>query len=158
MTDEMYSQSALFFFLLTLDDRVATDATIKAIELIRLRLTAKGVHAENPQIAMEIMVRGCLECWTLVRFRFQKEQIKIVNSKALIWPHHIDLSPWKEFQKRAGENDLIAVALVHVLGVPENIVASCLNVSEGTIRYRVGRGLSLLGQLNRPSTSPIQYS
>lgn len=158
MTDEIYTQSALFFFLLTLDDRVATEATVKTIELIRHRLAAKGPHADNPQVAKEILVRSCLESWTLVRFRFQKEQIKVINSKTLVWPHHIDLNPWKEFQKRASENDLMAVTFVHVLGIPEAIVASCLNISEGTIRYRVGHGLSLLGQLNRPSTNSLQYS
>lgn len=159
MTDEIFCKSALFFFLLTLDDKVATEATFKTIDMIRARLSARGPLAhQNSEIALETLVRCCIEHWSLVRFRFQKDKIQVINSKALIWPNHIDLNPWKEFQKRASENDLMAVTLVHVLGIPETLLARCLNVSEGTVRYRVGNGLALLGQLNRPSSGAIQFS
>jgi hypothetical protein len=158
MTDELISKSALFFFLLTLDDKLATEATTKTIENVRSRLhrRAGASVSENPDL--ETLVRCCLEYWQIARYRFRKEQIQLVNSRALRWPDHIDLNPWKEFQKRAPEAELIAVTWVHVLGIPEALLARCLNVSEGTIRYRVGNALALLGQLNRPIMSSIQFS
>lgn len=158
MTDEIISKCTLFFFLLTLDDKIATETTIKSIqELKRVQLQRVGASAfENSDL--EPLIKICMKEWFHIRQRYKKEQIQIINTKALNWPEHIDLNPWKEFQKQAPENDLIAVTWVHVLGVSELTLARCLNLSEGTIRYRVGNGLSLLGQLNRPNISTLQFT
>jgi DNA-directed RNA polymerase specialized sigma24 family protein len=159
MTDEVISKSALFFFLLTLDDKLAQQATQKSLEEFSLRSKAPFSGAsfeENPEL--EIALQCCLRQWQLVRSQFRKEQSQILMSSWLRWPEHVDLNPWKEFQKKCPENEFLAVTCVHVLGYSEATLARCLGVSEGTVRYRVGIGLTLLGQLNRPTMSSIPYS
>jgi hypothetical protein len=158
MPDEIIGKSALFFFLLTFNDRIATDATVKIIEVIKNRSSRRTGASSVEDTNLECMIECCMEHWQTLHTRFSKEKVQIVSSKLLQWPEHIDLNPWKEFQKRAPENELIAVTWVHVLGIPEQILARALKVSEGTIRYRVGKGLSLLGQLNRPNISSLQFT
>ncbi len=158
MTDELITKSALFFFLLTLDDKITTEATSKALEALRDQGQPKAGASFFDDSNLESLIKCCLAQWQKIRSHFRKEQIQVISTTALRWPEHIDLNPWKEFQKRAPENELIAVTWVHIIGVPEAVLARCMNVSEGTIRYRVGNGLSLLGQLNRPNISSIQFS
>lgn len=158
MTDELITKSALFFYLLTLDDKITTEATAKTLETLRTQGQQKAGASFIDDSNLESIIKCCLWQWQKIRTHFRKEQIQIISTNALRWPDHIDLNPWKEFQKRAPESELIAVTWVHILGVSETLLARCMNVSEGTIRYRVGNGLSLLGQLNRPNISSIQFS
>lgn len=158
MSDDLISKCALFFFLLTLDDSIANEATSKTLKLFKKQIrNIPGASAFN-STNIESLIELCLKEWLVIRPKLRREQIKLISSKALKWPEHIDLNPWKEFQKYVPENELIAVIWVHVLGVSEATLARCLNVSEGTVRYRVGRGLSLLGQLNRPNISSLQFT
>jgi hypothetical protein len=156
MTDELINKSALFFYLLTLDDKLATEATRKALELMQVRGNKKIVPSQESEV--ELMLKCCLEEWFKLRPRLHKDQTQVTTTTALRWPEHLDLNPWKEFQKRAPEPELIAVACVHVLGFSEATLARCLNLTDGTIRYRIGKGLALLGQLNRPGAGLFQYS
>lgn len=165
MSDELINTCALFFFLITLDDKIATEATIKTIRTFKQQHSKSSSSTSSPnELAashtqeIEKLVKLCLQEWEYIRTHFRKERIQIINTKSLHWPEHIDLNPWKEFQKQAPEKELIAVTWVHILGVSEALLAHCLNQSEGTIRYRVGNGLVLLGQLNRPNISALQFS
>lgn len=177
MSDDLINTCALFFFLITLDDKIATDATIKTIRTFKQKYSkpaatasfksarsstnseeSSGMPTSSYSQDIEILVKLCLQEWESIRIHFRKERIQIINTKSLHWPEHIDLNPWKEFQKQAPEKELIAVTWVHVLGISEAILAHCMNQSEGTVRYRVGNGLVLLGQLNRPNISALQFS
>lgn len=164
MSDELINTCALFFFLITLDDKIATEATIKTIRTFRQKHSKPSSTPASDELTksqsqdIEILVKLCLQEWDSIRTHFRKERIQIINTKSLHWPEHIDLNPWKEFQKQAPEKELIAVTWVHVLGISEALLAHCLNQSEGTVRYRVGNGLVLLGQLNRPNISALQFS
>jgi len=162
MLEELISTCALFYFLITLDDKIATDATIRTLRLFKQNNKLKIQSAQNENFKnsseMESLIKLCLQEWHQIRIHFRKERIQIINTKSLHWPEHIDLNPWKEFQKNAPEKELVAVTLVHVLGISESLLARCLNQSEGTIRYRVGNGLALLGQMNRPNISSLQFS
>lgn len=168
MSDDLINTCALFFFLITLDDKIATEATIKTIRTFKQKYQKPSTPVNQSSLAeeqaktfsrdMEILIKLCLQEWEYIRTHFRKERIQIINTKSLHWPEHIDLNPWKEFQKQAPEKELIAVTWVHVLGISESLLAQCLNQSEGTVRYRVGNGLVFLGQLNRPNISALQFS
>lgn len=156
MTDELISKSALFFYLLALDDKIATSAVQKVLELFQAqqRLQSKALDHND----LEVIIKLCLNHWQKIKPHLKKDRLHLISTKNIKWPEHLDLNPWKEFQKLAPENELIAVIWVHILGVPESLLARCLNTTEGTIRYRVGNGLSLLGQLNRPSINSSQFT
>lgn len=158
MTDEIIRKSALFFFLLTLDDQLARTATAKALTALKLRLKQRSGASAHEDSDLETALQCCLEQWNSIKPLVSSEKTKLINTKSLLWPEHIDLNPWKDFKKKCSEPELIAVIGIHVLGLSEATLSRCLKVSEGTIRYRVGHGLSLLGQLNRPTVSSIQFS
>lgn len=158
MTDEIIRKSALFFFLLTLDEDLSERATENALLALRYRLKEQAGASAFEDSNLELAIKCCLEQWQLIRSQSNHEQPQIINIKALQWPEHIDLNPWKDFQKKCSESELLSVICVHILGLPEAALARCLRVSEGTIRYRVGNALALLGNLNRPSIGDIQYS
>lgn len=158
MSDEIIVKSALFFFLLTLDEKATQEATEKALYKFKLRAPAISENTAPTSSHWETALDCWLEEWQFVRKNFRRTQSQVIMSKSLRWPENLDLGPWKEFQKRAPENELIAVLCIHVIGLPEEMLARSLKISEGSVRYRVGRGLTLLGQLNRPNISSIQYS
>lgn len=158
MTDDLISKCALFFFLLTLDDNTADEATTKIIKSFKKQVQKiSGASAFN-STNIDTLIGLCMKEWFILRRRTHRDHIKLISSKSLKWPEHVDLNPWKEFQKFAPENELLSVIWVHIIGVSEAQLARCLGVSEGTIRYRVGNGLSLLGQLNRPNLSTLQFT
>ncbi|MEY4617490.1 MAG: hypothetical protein RJB66_2450 [Pseudomonadota bacterium] len=158
MTDEIIRKSALFFLLLTLDEEFSKEATRQALIELSNRLKEQAGASALEDSDLELAIRCCIEQWKLTRSQVYSNQSQLISIKALQWPEHIDLNPWKEFQKKCSENELLAVICVHILGLSEGALARCLRVSEGTIRYRVGSALALLGQLNRPSIGNIQYS
>ncbi len=60
-------------------------------------------------------------------------------------PSELDLSAWATFLNSAHAEEAEAVLLSQILGFSEAEIAQGLDVSEGTVRYRVGRGLRHLG-------------
>jgi hypothetical protein len=62
-----------------------------------------------------------------------------------IIPENFDLGVWTSFLATAHPEESEAVLLSHILGFTDVEIATGIGVSEGTVRYRVGRGLRHLG-------------
>lgn len=60
-------------------------------------------------------------------------------------PTDLDLAVWAAFLSTAHFEECEAVLLSHMIGFSDMEIATGLGVSEGTVRYRVGRGLRHLG-------------
>ena len=60
--------------------------------------------------------------------------------------HATELGPWKQFQKKARVEDLITVSLVAVLKLDPIVAANIQGISEGTLKYRMSRGLKQMSQ------------
>ena len=58
----------------------------------------------------------------------------------------IEWAGWQEFACKSSKQEVAAVLWVKVLGFPEDLVAESLEISEGTLRYRLNRGLLKLGE------------
>lgn len=58
----------------------------------------------------------------------------------------IDWSGWQEFVRKSSKQEVSAVIWVKVLKFPEELVAEALEISSGTLRYRLNRGLLKLGE------------
>lgn len=65
--------------------------------------------------------------------------------KGFVFPVGFDLSLWISFQSAGDPKEVEAVLLSKVLGFTDDEIAQGLQVTPGTVRYRVGRGLRQLG-------------
>ncbi len=136
---------ALFFFYALLDEQRAIEATSKAITNYRARM------AKNPEIKPNItLVAATAQVW-------QTEGASLVRGRqnfsfAAGWtlPENLDLGPWKEFQKTAQEDEFLALIWSQILQLPDEDIAIGLNISVGTLRYRLGKALRKLGALTNP--------
>lgn len=135
-----FKSIAMFFFFALLDEKKAIGATSKAIKEFR------KLHAKKPEIPVNIhIIQASLKIWSKHHVDFYKGRQNLSFSSEWILPQGFDLNPWKEFQKNAPEVELIAVIWSKILKISEKEIAIAQNLSEGTLRYRIGKGLALLG-------------
>ncbi len=153
MTESIaFQKMLLFFYLSSLEEKISVDFTARAVNLYKKKKLTSSAGSSNDEL---FLIEVCNQLFTENFQNFALKQITIVNSSIISWPDHLDLTPWCEFQKRSAVNERLAVLWVNVLNVSIESLAHALNLSQGTIRYRLGKGLSLLGQLNRPNWGTI---
>lgn len=146
-TSEAYHKMVLYFYLATLNEKQSTENAIKASKLFQIRQKEE----KNKFDAEIAVVQICTSIFGETFTENKEKQFAIMNASVLSWPDHLDLTPWREFQKRSSVQERLTVLWVNVLEIEVTKLATALNLTEGTIRYRLGKGLSLLGQLNRPN-------
>ncbi|MCE3009575.1 MAG: hypothetical protein LW875_03055 [Proteobacteria bacterium] len=140
MSEQQVRSVALFFFLVFLDGKKAVDCSARTVSRLR-----KLINKSKPEISETEMVT---EIWA--EFQSRKKTLqrgKPSYSTESGWkiPPELDLGAWKEFQKNALEAELIIVVLNHILQLKEEVISQALQITLGTVRYRAGRGLRLLG-------------
>ncbi|MNT80198.1 hypothetical protein D3C72_2196280 [compost metagenome] len=64
-------------------------------------------------------------------------------------PEGVDLGPWREFQKTASEDELLTVIWSKILKLSDHEISEGLGITQGTIRYRLGRALRKLGSMTQ---------
>jgi DNA-binding NarL/FixJ family response regulator len=146
--EEAYSKIVLFIYLVTLNDRKTIELAVKAAQLFQIQHEDEKSEFDPELTVLEI-------CNDLIQGLSSQalNQPAISNPNFLIWPEHFNFISWREFHKKSGLTERMAIVAHIVLGISINKVAFALSTSEGTIRYRLNKGLSLLGQLNRPNWS-----
>lgn len=134
--DEALLRSVSLYFHLTIEDeRRAHAASLNALSQIR-RMPSKT----NKALIILILhkLRAKASRLRIHHWPFKKEETS--------WSHgKLDMQVWRTFMSRAYDTEVEAVLLSRVLGFSDIDIANGLGVSEGTIRYRVGRGLRTLG-------------
>lgn len=144
--EEAYNKIVLFIYLVTLNDRKTLEFSIKAAQLYQIQMDDEGGKFDAELAIIEI----CSDLASGLVPQFINQHT-ISNPNFLNWPEHFDFAAWREFHKKSGIAERMAVVAHIVLGISVEKVALALATSEGTIRYRLNKGLSLLGQLNRPN-------
>lgn len=133
---------ALFFFFAFLDDRRALEASTHAISIC----TAK--KKKKPQFNSPVLiVMATFSVWTKHHLKLNRGNPNISTEAGWMVPADLDLGPWREFQKLATQDELLAVIWSKVLEISEKDIAQGLGISEGTVRYRLGRALRKLGSM-----------
>lgn len=81
------------------------------------------------------------------------KQSSLVNDS-----HSLDLSPWRDYFKSAHGDEVAAMIWSQVLKIPDAHIAQALELSVGTVRHRLSRGLRALSEkLEIPqSSSPVR--
>lgn len=146
-----FNKMVLYFYLASLNEKQSVENAMKASVLFQ-----KRQKDEKNKFDEEVaLIQICNLLFNESSQSINQKQLTILNASIFSWPDHLDLTPWREFQKRSSAQERLAVLWVHVLEISIEKLATSLNLSEGTIRYRLGKGLALLGQLNRPNWGVI---
>ena len=135
---------ALFFYFAHLDEPLAQGATIGFVNKLKAQAqdSAKIINLPN-----EKLIEALNEA-----YRPSNKKIALQKGGPVIrsgWelPTGLDIAPWKQFKKEALKDEFIAVIFSKILSFSDAELSKGLNISEGTLRHRLNRGLSLLSHL-----------
>ena len=127
-----------YFFFLCLDEQISFSASLKVLADLKAanRIDeghrshwVQALHRWKPKIK-KIRGRSWSENAAAPGFEFHSE---------------MEIANWVSFISAANPDEAEAVLLSRVLGFSDEEIARGLSVTEGTVRYRVGRGLRHLG-------------
>jgi hypothetical protein len=144
--EEAFNKIVLYFYLVTLNEKKTLELSIKASKSFQIRVRNKNTSFDADIAIVEICTHLLMELP-----RQSQNQLAIISPSFLNWPDHLDFIPWREFHKKSSSTECIAVIWVNILGISIHKLAQVLTTTEGTIRYRLNKGCSLLGQINRSS-------
>lgn len=137
--EEQVRQIALFFLFAFMDEKLALQAAQKTVAQMKA-LQGSGAWPSVPLIRV---LRKTFE-----QMRKLNPKSRPANIPGSVWnlPAGLDLSPWLKFQREASDTEIIAVALSKILRFEDPEIAEGIDVSLGTARYRIGKGVRQLGQ------------
>ncbi|NQZ00037.1 MAG: hypothetical protein HRT45_05130 [Bdellovibrionales bacterium] len=145
-------QVALFFYFALQDEKLATQATVKALQKIRKRFesaeqgdTPKPASTDLNQEA--VLVAVTQKIWNNFRSSIRSTQSAVTIEGGWLVPEGVHLGPWREFRKESAEDEFLILLWSKVLKFSDQGIANGLNVSTGTVRYRVGSALRVLGRM-----------
>jgi hypothetical protein len=133
---------ALFFFFALLDDRKAVDLAIAALGVCQ----EKKKRYPNMKNSV-IVVAATSEIWEEVHLKLKRGLPNTSLESGWIVPQDLDMGPWREFQKNATSDELLSVIWSRILRIPENEIALGLDLTTGTVRYRMARAFRKLGNM-----------
>jgi hypothetical protein len=153
MTEETaYGQSddrmrwvALFFLFTFLDEKTAVAAAESATAQLKALPPAPGPLVDEMARRVELI--------TILRKTFDQNRKNLARNRPVsmadsVWtlPEGIDLRAWIKFHKDSSDGEIISVVLSKILGFTDYEIADGLNISLGTARYRIGKGMRQLGE------------
>lgn len=161
MSENHIKLMALFFYYVFLEKRITLKATQKAFKMQKKILVHKQNQATQKQLisaqkptSMALMISTCLHIWQKYKkYGFHKKDKNLqgfynIDSHQYGFSSSIDLGPWCDFLKEAEEHVILVVIFSHILLLSEKDIAKGMGVSVGTVRYRLGYGLRLLGSMS----------
>lgn len=136
ITDEQARDIALFFLFSLMDQKVALEAAHRAIAQVK----ALPPDATRVDIT-RIMKRG----FDTHRKMLARNQPTEMSDTALIFAKGADLASWEKFHRASSDAEITAIVLTKILGYSEDDAAKAFQVSLGTMKYRVAKGVRQLG-------------
>lgn len=136
LEDSHYASILNFFYFLLLDEGLAINASYKTAKMIQKKLKEPIEGVDHVLISTMSEV-------------FHKYQKRHDSLKTSTQPPKSDwkipdldaMGAWKEFMRRATDDSPEALVLRYVLQYPVKTISEGLNIPEGTVYFRLGRGL-----------------
>lgn len=142
MTEVDVKSIALFFYFAFLDDKKAIEASTQALAFSRDK------RKKNPELKSSIiLVSATKTVWDRYKAHVNRGRPNTSVESGWLIPDSVDLGPWREFQKTASEDELLTVIWSKILKVDDLDISEGLGITQGTIRYRLGRALRKLGSM-----------
>lgn len=133
---------ALFFFYSILDEKRTIESASQAYSFY------SSLSKKEPHLPKNILlIKSVSKVWENIKTKVYRGRPQFSYDAGWTFFKNTDLGPWIEFQKKASDELLMAVVYSHILKFTDSEISQALGLSEGTIRYRVGRGLSYLGSM-----------
>jgi hypothetical protein len=133
---------ALFYLLSLMDEKLALSAAHKSIaELKATKPLEDGTH-DRADVA-RILRRG----FDTHRKMLSRNRPTDMGETILTFPSGTDFVTWQKFCRASSDAEVTAVVLTKILGFSEGHVAEGFNVSSGTMKYRVAKGVRQLGNV-----------
>jgi hypothetical protein len=147
MKEAQIRSVALFFFYTFLDKNLALKAAFEALRLFEKRIKERDPMApQNP-----VLVYCTYKIWKKYsKKRNLKTEDFPLTSEGWIIPDGIKMEPWRQFAKDTDPQIYLAVIWSQLLQFTDKDISEGLGIAEGSIRYRVGKGLKVLGQIVSP--------
>lgn len=144
MTENDVKSIALFFYFALLDDQKAIEAASQALALSRAR------KHRNPELKNSVAIVAATKAtWDKYKARVARGRPNTTIESGWLIPENVDLGPWREFQKSASEDELLTVIWSKILKIEDDDISEGLGITQGTIRYRLGRALRKLGSMTQ---------
>ena len=138
MIGEAHYESALnYFYFLLMDESASLQCALRTIRLFQKKLK------QNPTLKADSLL---ISVMSAVLHRAYKKQFVVTSATPKSdWktPDADTLSSWREYLKRSEPDSAEALVLRHILGYTVKQIAEALLVPEGTIYFRMGRGLEV---------------
>jgi DNA-directed RNA polymerase specialized sigma24 family protein len=139
LTEAHYRAVLNFFYFLLLDEGMAISAAFKTMKQVQ-KITAKK---ESPPVNVALIKTMCA-----ILDKYKEKQIAGAGT-----PPHSDwksskqeyLVAWKEFMRRSELPVSVALVLRYILDYSPQLIAQALEIPEGTVYFRLGRGLESFG-------------
>lgn len=139
VSSDQAREIALFFLLSLMDEKLALSAAHKSIAQLKA-MSVSGSEPERADVA-----RVLSRAFDSHRKQLSRNRPTEMSSSVVTFPAGTDFASWQKFYRASSDAEVCAVVLVRVLGFSENDVASGFNVSTGTMKYRVAKGVRQLG-------------
>lgn len=159
MSEKHIRSITLFFYYLFLEKQITLKATKKTLKRHRksLQNTQKAQkeqsrHPLQNTCSLALMISDCLHIWR----KYQKHSFHKKHRHSKTFYHcdgkdgflsPVDLAPWCDFLREAEEQVIFVMIFSQILLFPDKDIARGMGISEGTVRYRLGHGLRLLGSM-----------
>lgn len=140
MTEDDVRAIALFFYFAFLDDQKAIEAASKALDLCRGRMQ------KSPDVKSSVLIVSATKTiWDKYRGRINRGRPNTSLESGWLLPENVDFGPWREFQKLSTDDELLTTIWSKILRYTDEEISEGLGITQGTIRFRLGRALRKLG-------------
>lgn len=149
VSSDQAREIALFYLLSLMDEKLALSAAHKSIaQLKAMKPREDGTH-DRADVA-RLLRKG----FDTHRKQLSRNRPTEMSEALLGFPEGTDLATWQKFYRSSSDAEVTAVVLARVLGYPEAALAEGFNVSAGTMKYRVAKGVRQLGNVLARAGSP----
>lgn len=139
LSDSSCRSIALFFHLSCLNDEVTKTSSLKMAKLLEKAESDFSDEFEKS----EDFVRISHQLW---KKNSQVEESLTSQSEVCVVDKSFPWKQWKSFRKKSSSEELLIVIWSQILGFSVEEIARGMDETQGTIRYRLSRGLCCLGE------------
>lgn len=139
----------LFYLYSFLDESYAVKAANRTLGLARksIKNTDQDASKNHKIVDNTFLVQLTYRHWKKLLNKKPVGRGVFDPNCGIITKRGLDLGLWRQFLKEAESEEFLCVLWSKVLKMSDLEIAKGLNVSTGTVRHRVSRGLRLLGSL-----------
>ena len=140
--NEVLHRLSLFFFCAVPDEKIAIQLAKKSWKkYLGIGPSIQGGKIDEYKI-VQVTEKVYFQ-WLRSR-RFYESPAQLTPK---FWTPFVDLELWREFLKKANAREALVIIWAMVLKIDHSSIAAALDVTEGTVRFRISKGLKLMSEL-----------